>query len=102
MLEGGCQTSLKFISSADCATEVDPDRGELPPVKALGVLWCPMDDVFKFQVNQPPEKHEHSKRSFLKKIATFFDPLGLLSPYTVRAKVLLQETWASGVPGTNR
>ena len=93
---------LQFIPSADCAKEVDLDRGELLPVKTLGVLWCPMDDVFKFQVNQPPDKHEHSKRSFLKKIATLFDPLGLLSPYTVRAKVLPQETWASGVPGTNR
>ena len=56
------------------------DRGELPPVKTLGVLLCPMEDVFKFQVNQPPEKHEHSKSSFLKKIATLFDPLGLFSP----------------------
>ena len=93
MLESGCQTPevLQFIPSADYATEVDLDRGELPPVKTLVVLWCPMEDVFKFQVNQPPEKHEHSKRSFLKKIATLFDPLDLLSPYTVRAKVLLQE-----------
>ena len=88
---------LQFIPSADCATEVDLNRGELPPIKTLGVLWCPMEDVFKLQVNQPLEKHEHSKRSFLKKIATLFDPLGLLSPYTVRAKVLLQEIWASGV-----
>ena len=75
------------MRSADCATEVDLDRGELPPVKTLGVLWCPMEDLFKFQVNQPPERHEHSKRSFLKKIATLFHPLGLLSSYTVRAKV---------------
>ena len=88
---------LQFIPSSDCASEVDLDRGELPPVKTLGVLWCPMEDLFKFQVNQTAEKHEHSKRSFLKKIATLFDPLGLLSPYTVRAKVLLQEMWASGV-----
>ena len=88
---------LQFLPTADCATEVDHDRGELPPIKTLGVLWRPMEDVFKLQVNQPPGKHEHSKRSFLKKMATLFDPLGLLSPYTVRAKVLLQEIWASGV-----
>ena len=79
---------LQFIPSANCATEVDLDWGELLPVKTLGVLWCPMEDVFKFQVNQPPEKHEHSKHSFLNKMAALFDPLGLLSPYTVRATVL--------------
>ena len=87
----------QVILFADCATGVDLDRGELPPVKTLVILWCPMEDVFKFQVNQPPEKHEHSKHSFLKKIATLFDPLGLLSPYKVRDKVLLQEIWASSV-----
>ena len=76
---------LQFLPSADCATEVDLDRGELPPIKTLEVLWCPMEDVFKLQVNQPPGKNENSKRSFLKKMATLFDPLGLLSPYTVRA-----------------
>ena len=47
-----------------------------------------MEDVFKFQVNQPPEKHEHSKHSFLNKMAALFDSLGLLSPYTVCATVL--------------
>ena len=37
-----------------------------------------------------------TKRSFLKLIATLFDPLGFLSPYIVRAKVLMQEIWISG------
>jgi len=82
---------LQCIPISDCATEVDLDSADLPTVKTFGVLWCPMDDVFKFQVNQPGKSHNRTKRSFLKKIATLFDPLGLLSPYTVRAKVLLQE-----------
>lgn len=30
---------LQFIPSADCATEVDLDRGGLPPVKPLALLW---------------------------------------------------------------
>ena len=81
---------LQAIPSSDCATEVDLDQGELPPVKTLGVLWCPMEDVFKFQVNQPTEKNSKTKRN-LSKIATLFDPLGLLSAYIVRAKVLLQD-----------
>lgn len=88
---------LRSIPSSDCATEVDLDRGELPQVKTLGVLWCPTEDVFKFQVNRPAEKHDQTKRNFLKGIATLFDPLGLLTPYTIPAKVLLQEMWASGV-----
>ncbi|XP_078360400.1 uncharacterized protein LOC144644752 [Oculina patagonica] len=88
---------LQSIPASDCATEVDLDSGELPSVKTLGVLWCPMEDVFKFQVNLPTKSNDHTKRSFLRKIATLFDPLGLLSPYTIRAKVVIQEMWASGV-----
>ena len=52
---------LQSISCSDFATEVDLDRGELPQVKILGVLWCPAEDVFKFQVNRPAEKHDQTK-----------------------------------------
>ena len=36
-----------------------------------------------------------SKRTFLKVIARLFDPLGLLAPYIVRAKVMLQKLWTA-------
>ena len=39
----------------------------------------------------------HSKRNFLKKIATLFDPTGLLSPFTVCVKMLLQDMWTAGL-----
>jgi len=90
---------LLSIRASDCETEIYLDSSELPPVKTLGVLWCPMKDVFKFQVNLPTKSNDHTKRSFLRKIATLFDPLGLLLPYTMRAKVLIQEMWASDVDG---
>ena len=32
----------------------------------------------------------------MKKIATLFDPLGFLSPFTVRVKILMQEIWLAG------
>ena len=39
----------------------------------------------------------YTKLNFLRKIATLFDPIGLLAPYTVRAKLLLQEMWTAGL-----
>ena len=39
---------LEHIPHADCVTEVDLDRGELPVVKTLGVLWTPNKDEFKY------------------------------------------------------
>ena len=79
------------------SASVGLDSGELPSVKPLGVLWCPIEDVVKFQVDLPTKSTDHTKCSFQRKIATLFDHLGLLSPYTMRAKVLIQEMGASGV-----
>ena len=38
-----------------------------------------------------------TKCNFLKKIATLFDPLGLMAPYKIRVKMLLQEMWTAGL-----
>ena len=37
-----------------------------------------------------------AKRNVLKKIATLFDPLGFLSPFIIRAKMIMQEIWIAG------
>lgn len=37
-----------------------------------------------------------AKRNVLKKIGTVFDPLGLVSPFIVQAKIMLQELWSRG------
>ena len=38
-----------------------------------------------------------TKREYLRKIATMFDPLGLLAPYILRAKLIMQDIWLSGI-----
>ena len=45
----------------------------------------------------PPEDFTFTKRNFLRKIARLFDPIGLLAPFTIRAKILLQEIWTMGL-----
>lgn len=39
---------LEHIPHADCVAEVDLDRGELPVVKTLGVLWTHIEDKFQY------------------------------------------------------
>ena len=80
-----------------CATDVDLDRGALPQVKTLGVLWSPKHDTFKYPINANTGQFKNTKRDFLKKITTLFDPLGFLQPFTIKAKVLFQEMWRCGV-----
>ncbi|XP_032673063.1 uncharacterized protein LOC116844967 [Odontomachus brunneus] len=57
-----------------------------------GLYWQPTIDVFKFN-SQFTVCDNASKRRILSEIAQLFDPLGLLSPITVRAKIFLQELW---------
>ena len=68
----------------------------LPSVKTLGVIWEAEKDEFTYFCNNLLNFPINSKRAFLKVIARLFDPLGLLVPYIVRAKVLLQNLWIAG------
>ena len=45
----------------------------------------------------PPTDLPLTKRNVLKNVATLFDPLGLVTPYTIRAKILLQIMWTRGL-----
>ena len=53
--------------------------------------------VFRFKENVPEEDITYTKRIFLKKIATHFDPIVFLTPYTIGAKMLLQDMWTAGI-----
>ena len=72
--------------------------------KILGVRWDAAKDVL---VVQTPDNIANvlskslTKRSFLKYLASIFDPLGILSPVTVTAKILLQNIWLSGTGWDN-
>ncbi|XP_055908033.1 uncharacterized protein LOC129942917 [Eupeodes corollae] len=61
-------------------------------IKTLGIQWHPSMDYFSFKINLP-ETSKLSKRSVLADIARLFDPLGLISPCIVKAKLILQQLW---------
>ena len=65
------------------------------PLKALGMSWNTLTDCFLFSV--PPSvltvSDSETKRSLLSIASRVFDPMGLMTPFTIRAKVLFQELW---------
>jgi hypothetical protein len=88
---------LADIPEIDRASEINLEEGHLPSVKTLGVLWHASSDVFAFHMTPPVTSIKLSKRSLLRIIATIFDPLGMVSPYVIKGKMIMQEVWASGV-----
>ncbi|CAL8137208.1 unnamed protein product [Orchesella dallaii] len=64
-------------------------------MKALGVQWNPSTDNFSFSELQYQQVSKITKRVVLSQLAKVFDPLGFISPVTIRAKLFLQELWKS-------
>ncbi|KAL1246774.1 hypothetical protein QQF64_034281 [Cirrhinus molitorella] len=69
-------------------------------LKVLGLVWRPDTDDFVFD-----SKHlmnilkgkDNTKRSVLRSSAQIFDPIGFLTPFTIRVKCLFQEMWRQGL-----
>ena len=59
--------------------------------KVLGMEW---EDVIQFQLYSLENDEETTKRSCLSTICKFYDPVGLLTPVTVTAKIILRKIWA--------
>ena len=72
--------------------EVNLD-GERKHIKTLGVGWNPSSDALNFTVKDLRLNGKVTKRTVSSKISQIYDPLGLASAVTMRARVALQEIW---------
>ena len=87
-----CRELLQTIPESEWAKELrclDLDMEDLPVQRALGVLWDVEMDVFKFQVIVP--ERPNTRRGLLGTVSSVYDPHGFVSPFVVRAKMMLQD-----------
>nr|XP_033199546.1 uncharacterized protein LOC117161894 [Bombus vancouverensis nearcticus] len=71
--------------------------GDSQTLKTLGVFWNSSDDSILYSVEVKPTPSRVTKRIISSEIAKIYDPLGLLAPVIVRAKMLLQRIWSSKI-----
>lgn len=86
----------KWISnSRDIQTQEDflLTIGHNEQNKTLGLLWNPSVDRLEYTISTNCPSDRITKRQILSSISQIFDPLGLLSPVTITAKVILQQLW---------
>lgn len=70
------------------------DQNEIQ--KVLGMIWNTFDDCFQFETSDDLNGLLFTKRKLLGLIARQFDPLGLLTPFTVTLKIFFSrclESW---------
>lgn len=102
LLKSGGFNLRKWSSNAPELIE-DPSNKEsfdfrgTESTKALGLRWNPQDDSFTFESKIQTNQSKTTKRTLLSAISTIFDPLGWLSPVTIKLKLLFQSTWISNI-----
>lgn len=99
--EGGFKLRKWTSNSREVLESVKPeDRAHptadismpLPSERVLGLAWDPEQD--EIGVNRPERRNASTtKRGVLAAIASTFDPLGLVAPFTLQAKLLMQDLW---------
>ncbi|KAK3754172.1 hypothetical protein QZH41_007960 [Actinostola sp. cb2023] len=91
---------LEVIPAEDRASMKTEDTANEPELlKALGITWNPKKDVFQFILTKKIDlKEVKTKRTLLGAISKVFDPLGLVSPFIITAKLIMQDLWVKGIP----
>lgn len=63
----------------------------------LGLGWTPSSDTLHFPTKLSPSTEKITKRTIMSNAFKIFDPLGLLSPCIIQAKIMLQKLWKSKI-----
>ena len=67
------------------------DLANLPIERTLGIVWDPKSD--QITVQSLSKEFEDTKRGLLSCASSIFDPLGIVNPALLEAKLLIQELW---------
>ena len=75
--------------------DFEPDS-KMPKIKALGIIWLAEPDkltfLAEFNLNQT-----WTKRTVLSSYSKLFDPIGLIAPVAITARIVTQACWRHGL-----
>lgn len=96
-------TNMPQETLSDKAIKIKSACDELPE-RTLGLLWYPASDSFGFDLSLkrvPTDilklQRKPTKRELLRIFMSIFDVFGFLAPFTVKAKIMLQNTWKCNI-----
>ncbi|KAK7909491.1 hypothetical protein WMY93_014175 [Mugilogobius chulae] len=90
------EAALSCLDPSERATNIEPL--EFDPTQqecALGIRWSIKDDTFSFNINLKDQPA--TRRGCLSVIASLYDPLGFIAPFSLSGKQILQELCHRGI-----
>lgn len=88
-------TCIPSELKAEAVKYVDVQKmSNLPIERTLGVEWCLESDTLQFRIKVSDKPL--TRRGLLSTISSIFDPLGLLAPFVLKGKRILQELIRDG------
>ena len=97
ILESANMPLQQWVSNSEALRTVVNSEGKekmLEEVKVLGLNWASLTDTLNL-VKPKWGTLPNTKRTLLSEISTTYDPLGLMAPLLIRAKMIMQEAWAA-------
>ena len=82
---------MAIIPEEDRAAEVNIRDNSGTVTITLGLQWNSTEDAFVILATPVSLDYSITKRNFLKKVATVFDPLGLVSPSSYKQKLCFKD-----------
>ena len=85
-----------WASNRDQVTKLAANDGVCdsnPMIKVLGLLWHTSSDTISLASQITVEHITFTKREILQNYSAIFNPLGFITPVTIKAKILLQQLW---------
>ncbi|XP_033099342.1 uncharacterized protein LOC117102986 [Anneissia japonica] len=89
---------LNTVPEAERAPELkslDLNNDDLPTGRTMGVQWSPQLDTLSFNITAA--ERNYTRRGILSITSSLFDPLGLVAPFILPAKMLLQDLCRQGL-----
>lgn len=82
----------KIHSNVARGDDQDQER-QITEIKTLGLRWNPRDDCLRYHSSYEASSKQLTKRIILSMIAQIFHLLGLIGPFVIRSRVMLQHLW---------
>lgn len=86
------QILAQITGNSESSNTLNLSENKNVSYKTLGLYWLCDSDVLSFSINIDTNK-KVTKRNILSTISQVFDPLGLVGPCIIQAKLILQQLW---------